>query len=1452
MKTLLKNTFSRSASAAAVFLAALLAPLHSSAFAAADLTVTPITWDVIGLDSNNVNVGPQDFPIGVRVCNNGDALAINLQAAFSWDSANSYIDNRLGTSPTLTETDLAPGKCTDFYFEVEVTRNAAAYDSKRKYHITVTADGGLSVSTPQREIFVEHLVSQFRNYIPDVKVATTEAGLASVAPGGTMTLMVGNTYYIQLVGKTATQGYEQIESFLNIPNTVFQVLSADTTYSAETSANMAPPYDRLYGDACDWESDPTSPNYRSCLGTGKAGGDVIVTYQVKILGMPSGGLPNPVPLHSLIYDFSGSSYHYNGDFDAAVRYANIVDPSTVGIAKSFSPNPTNVNGISALTITLTNPNSGAISGFNFTDPLPSGMKVANPPNASTTSCGTPTFAPLADATFISFANGTVAANGSCTIKVNVTPDSTGEFKNTTNPLHINSVDTKKTASASLNVNNNPAPPAPICGVTMAYWDMGTTAATVPPNPTAVLGGNVTSAAAQFIGATGATSSMVVTNPSNLAGPPVSSGTGSWETEGYPKTTPPVLNTDSSLQFSVTSNSYSNVTIQVDSYASNNWVTNNYLYIWSSTDGTTWTPISAGTEPVIKSTWARSSSHTAAVTGETTYFRISAMGANSIGAKLNFDDIRITGCIIPTPPAIEKNFLSNPIPVNGVSTLTFTLSNSNPVALNGVNFTDALPNGLKVAATPAATTTCGGTPTWTPAADDTSLTFGSSTGATIPANGSCTVSVNVTGTAAGAYQNVSGFISSSNGGTNTGATGTASASLTIIAPPSIDKLFSPDSIVPGGTSNLLLTISNPNQNDQLTGVTVTDPFPLGMTVASPLATSLSGCGSGSLQDNGGGVLEVGDAGIKLTGATIAGGSTCTVTVKVTASGIGSYVNEVGSASSANGGTGKAAEPATLTVKAPSPSIALLKQVASSPAGPWSSNLSTPISGHVYYRFYIENTGDVPLNPATVSDPSTVVGPLLAGCKWYHDTYGAAPDYLYTGIAEITAPFLLPVAAPGVDPSAYCIVDPIPGGALAGSNDNTATATGTYGGTGYKDTSTATYATTALSLDKSVVPTSFSAAGEVLSYSYLVTNTGFAPLQGPVTVLDDKTTVTCPAVSTVGDGDDWLEPADYPTIGTLAESITCAAIYTVTPVDVTAGSVTNTATASAGGVSSNTDSVTVPRLPDFAVSKTNNAGGTVPLNGTFNWTITASNISTGSGTFAAGQTILSDTLPGVASYYPQGALTVTDGATTPTGPINCSIAGTTLQCLASGAVTFPKDASFSVTFAVTPTAVGTLPNTATVDPNNSVAEAIETNNIGTDTVTVTPSVDAVDDSFGPVPGAAGGSTPSVIGGDTANGAAAVTGTNVSLSPGLSPNAGLTMDPLTGIITVAAGTAPGTYSYPYTICTKPATTPATCDTAVATVTVTPSVDAVDDSFGRCRARQAAARRRSSAATRRTARRR
>src|SRR5678816_3685692 len=41
------------------------------------LTVTPITWNMMGLDSNDVTKGPNVFPVGVRIANTGDVTATN-------------------------------------------------------------------------------------------------------------------------------------------------------------------------------------------------------------------------------------------------------------------------------------------------------------------------------------------------------------------------------------------------------------------------------------------------------------------------------------------------------------------------------------------------------------------------------------------------------------------------------------------------------------------------------------------------------------------------------------------------------------------------------------------------------------------------------------------------------------------------------------------------------------------------------------------------------------------------------------------------------------------------------------------------------------------------------------------------------------------------------------------------------------------------------------------------------------------------------------------------------------------------------------------------------------------------------------------------------------------------------------------------------------------------------
>ena len=86
------------------------------------------------------------------------------------------------------------------------------------------------------------------------------------------------------------------------------------------------------------------------------------------------------------------------------------------------------------------------------------------------------------------------------------------------------------------------------------------------------------------------------------------------------------------------------------------------------------------------------------------------------------------------------------------------------------------------------------------------------------------------------------------------------------------------------------------------------------------------------------------------------------------------------------------------------------------------------------------------------------------------------------------------------------------------------------------------TPSLDLDKTTTSTTYDSVGDTLAYSYLLTNTGNVTLAGPFTVSDDRTTVSCPADTSLAPGD----------------SITCSATETVDQADLDAGFVTNTAT------------------------------------------------------------------------------------------------------------------------------------------------------------------------------------------------------------------------------------------------------------------------------------------------------
>ena len=1217
--------------------------------AQATLTVEPLAWNVIGLDSNDVNTGPNTFPVGARVCS--DVATTNVSVNYVWDSANAFVDLRTGSLSTINIASIGAGGCEDAYFEVEVDRNAAAYDTTRRYHITATdGSGTVSTATP-REVYIEHLISQNRNSISDVLYGPDTLSLTSVPAGGSMNLVVGETYVIRLVGGTATQGYNQFEAFINFPNTIFQILGVDTSYSADNSPYVSNPNDKLYADACLWENDPNSPNYRSCVGGDfKVGGTNVVTdYTITII---SGGGTSQ-SLTSLLYDFSGSSYHYNADYATGARIGNIIDPTNATIAKAFNPSTTSINGVSTLTITIGNPNAGTVSGYNVVDNLPANLVVANPNNASTSGCGAATLTAVAGSSTISFSNGTIAANSSCIISVNVTPTATGVLANTTNNLFIGTTDTGLNASANLTVNNAPPAGTGLCGLTLARWNFETGMSTTNPAATTA---NVTATASAGAGVV----PLFGTQDNTIA----PAGTGSWRSNGgIEDDTPPGLNTalNDYFEFAIDTTGYTSIQLNFDAFRTNNGPKGVALYFGTSatppgtqafatdlalTAATTWFPFThtfnSGLNPA-----------------GLTYFRIYGYNSNNDnpGSDFHLDNVLFTGCATPVQPTIAKAFSPNPIAVGAVSTLTFTLTNTNAAPLTGAAFTDSLPAGVQVAATPAAATTCGGA--WAPTAGSTTLTFAAGT---IPASGSCTVSVNLTATTSGPHLNVSGFLSTTESGTN--ITTTATDTLTAILPPSITKLFSPNPIIAGGISTITFAITNPNQDDAISGVAFSDTFPVApgaMVVAAVPNASTSGCGAPTFSPT------PGAGSISFSGGSIAAGGTCIVTVDITAPSNGTYTNTTGNVSHIVNGSPVNGNTASdsLEVVPPNPSIALLKQVGPSNTGPWSSFLAVATGAQVWYQFTVENTGDVPLDTITLNDNTLDV----SSC-----------NTAWTGVT-------LPVAdALDDDHIIQCVVGPVT--AIAGSNTNTATVEGTYDEPYLSEEETATYATTGLTLDKTSAQTSFTNAGDTLNYSYLVTNSGFAPLEGPVTVTDDKATVTCPGVATVGDLDNFLDPG---------ESVTCTASYTILAGDVTAGFVTNTATATVDGVNSNSDSVTVVSTTavDVSIDKTLVTNGPFSVGQSIQYTLTIANAG-----------------PATAT-----GIDVTDT------PTNLTITNVSGACVALPCVIASLNSGANVVINVTATinAVGAFDNSATATPDEPDVDPTDnTDNTGNNGTTG-PSVD-----------------------------------------------------------------------------------------------------------------------------------
>jgi uncharacterized repeat protein (TIGR01451 family) len=531
-----------------------------------------------------------------------------------------------------------------------------------------------------------------------------------------------------------------------------------------------------------------------------------------------------------------------GDLNG-VNYTSIsadLTVSSITVSKSFSPNVTVQTGQSLLTITLQNPNPTPATITAFSDSLTTmstGFTVAASPSVTTT-CGGTVSAPVGS-TLISKNNGTIPANGNCTITVPIavaastTISATATTTNRTNKIVAGALQTSNGTNA---------------GDITAQLKVGraaTVTKTFSPSATGI--GGVTRLTITIDHANGAVvftglalsdtlpTGYTISNPANVTnscGGMVTAVAGSGSV---------------SLSGGTLATGATSCQLAVDVRV----------------------PLTAGTAT-------------------------NTIPANTLttaqGVSYNKD---ATATITTTSSfvTLNKAFTPTNILAGGVSTLTLLIANNNPSAANltGVALSDVFPTGMTIAPTPNASFTGAGCTlgTLTANAGDSQVSLA---GSSITAGSLCSITVSVTANFTGSLTNdlATNSLTSDQGVSNTN---NPSATLVLLgnADIAVTKTDGVTSVLAGGATTYTIIVKN-NGPDNVAGVSVVDAAPLNVSFTSWSCGASSGS---SCVDSGG----IGDI---ATTVNLENGDTATFTVNalISLSASGSVANTVNVAAPAS--------------------------------------------------------------------------------------------------------------------------------------------------------------------------------------------------------------------------------------------------------------------------------------------------------------------------------------------------------------------------------------------------------------------------------------------------------------------------------------------------------------------------------------------------------------------------
>ncbi|WP_332745704.1 DUF7933 domain-containing protein [Hydrogenophaga sp.] len=244
--------------------------------------------------------------------------------------------------------------------------------------------------------------------------------------------------------------------------------------------------------------------------------------------------------------------------------------------------------------------------------------------------------------------------------------------------------------------------------------------------------------------------------------------------------------------------------------------------------------------------------------------------------------------------VAKTFLTNPVQVGGTSRVRITLGNTGNGQLTGVSATDPLAGtGLLIASTPNASTTCAGPTVLNAPAGGNSASI---SGATLAGGSNCDFLFDVVASTGTPSVNTlpAGNVTADGGVASTNPTSATLNKATTSV--NLTKAFVPTVISgPGSVSRLTVTIANGSAT-ALTNLAVTDNMPSGMVVAVVPNASTT-CAGGI-------VTAVAQTGVvELAGGTLPGNASCTVSVDVTSSFVGTLNNTLpaGAVSNTQGAT-----------------------------------------------------------------------------------------------------------------------------------------------------------------------------------------------------------------------------------------------------------------------------------------------------------------------------------------------------------------------------------------------------------------------------------------------------------------------------------------------------------------------------------------------------------------------